>query len=62
MWRIKLFANMSLAFSLDAQTRLPPAESCSGSATDPIETTLRGVEVVETGFANGGRGEEGNSG
>ena len=43
-----MLANISLAFSLDAQTRFPPPESCAGSATDPAETVLRGIETVET--------------
>jgi hypothetical protein len=40
-WGINTLANISLAFSLDAQTRAPPAESCVGSAIDAFETIRR---------------------
>src|SRR5271169_926859 len=41
----KMLPNTSLAFSFDAHTRTPPAESCVGSAMDAPET-IRLDEVV----------------
>lgn len=47
MCMMKIFANISLAFYLDAQICVPPAEPWSGSATDADETILRVVDCVD---------------
>ena len=41
----RLFAKTSLAFSVDANTRVPPAESCIESAMDAVDTTRREEEA-----------------
>lgn len=40
-------ANVSLAFSFDAKTLVPPPESCAGSAIDAAET-IRFVDLAVT--------------
>jgi len=51
-YSIKKFAKTSLAFSLEANTWFPPAESCSGSAIEASETILgpeeRGIGLLYT--------------
>jgi hypothetical protein len=49
MYSIRMFANMSLAFSLEAHVLLPPPESWSGSAMDALDTIRGAVD----GFAVG---------
>ena len=47
-YAIKLFAKTSLAFSLDAQTRVPPAELSFGSDIE-AEDTMRRPDVTGAG-------------
>ena len=41
IWRMRLLAKVSLAFSFEAQTLEPPAESWVGSAIDALDTMRR---------------------
>ena len=56
---MRVFAKISLAFSLEAQTLEPPAESWVGSAMDALDTMRRDdltvviVVVVDRSFATG---------
>lgn len=43
---MRKLANRSLAFSLFANTLVPPAEFCSGSAMEASDTIRRDVVVV----------------